>query len=99
MQRLTEQAAQPSQAVIAQVKKQPQVETLLAVENASERSKIFSQTDFCRYLGEDSSNVASRARRRGLSTEDYLKTIALELKQEIWKREPGAKGKWLKQSN
>lgn len=51
------------------------------------------------YLGESAANVSAKAARRGLSIEDYLKTIALELKQEIWEREPGAKGKWLKQSN
>jgi prolyl-tRNA editing enzyme YbaK/EbsC (Cys-tRNA(Pro) deacylase) len=46
-----------------------------------------SQREFCAYLNQDPSNVGARAKRRGLSPEDYLKTIALERKGEIWERE------------
>ncbi len=46
-----------------------------------------SQREFCEYLGEDQSNVAARARRRGLSTQDYLKAVARERKGENWQRE------------
>lgn len=58
-----------------------------------------SQAQFCTYLGESAANVSAKAARRGLSIEDYLKTIALERRGENWEREPGIKGRWVKQSN
>ncbi len=58
-----------------------------------------SQADFCEYLGEDSSNVSAKARRKSLLTEDYLKAVAYELKGEAWEREPGLKGKWVRKSD
>ncbi len=57
-----------------------------------------SQREFCEYLGEDPSNTGAKAKRRGLSTEDYLKTIAKERKGENWQRElerPN-KARWLR---
>ncbi len=46
-----------------------------------------SQRDFCEYLAEDPSNVGAKAKRRGLSAEDYLKAMARERKGEEWQRE------------
>ncbi len=90
---------QSSQAIASEVKERSLVELPNSSETSTAHSGIssLSQTDFCGYLGEDSSNVAARARRRGFNTtEDYLRTIAQERKGEIWEREPGFKGKWVK---
>ena len=46
-----------------------------------------SQREFCEYLAEDPSNVGAKARRRGLSADDYLKAVARERKGEEWQRE------------
>jgi hypothetical protein len=46
-----------------------------------------SQRDFCAYLDEEYTNVGAKARRRGLSVDDYLKAVARERKGENWKRE------------
>ncbi len=68
-------------------------------QHPSPTADKLSQADFCIYLGENFSNIGAKARRRELSTENYLKTVAQERKGEVWEREPGVKGKWLKQSN
>ncbi len=54
-----------------------------------------SQKSLCAYLNEEPSNVSARARRRGLSAEDYLKAVAQERKNEVWQRQPGGSG-WIK---
>jgi hypothetical protein len=46
-----------------------------------------SQRDFCAYLDEEYTNVVAKARRRGLSADDYLKAVARERKGENWERE------------
>lgn len=57
-----------------------------------------SQKQFCTYLNESAANVSAKAARRGLSIEDYLKTIAIERRGENWERELGVKGRWVKQT-
>jgi hypothetical protein len=72
-----------------EVKERSQTSPRAVEARKNERSEFesLSQVDFCQYLNEDSSNVAARAKRRGLSTEDYLKAVARERFGEIWQRE------------
>lgn len=57
-----------------------------------------SQRDFCAYLGEEYTNVGAKARRRGLSADDYLKAVARERKGEEWQREleRANKARWVR---